>query len=172
MMLMLGIVASASLTWVRKIKLREKIIARLRLPITVQNVGYILCVIIVGLTLYVVIPTRQDIPYYRWIDQKDYEAFVWIKDNIDEQYEISIMDPYKGIPFTAITGKIAYARITGLLLPNSRETRKFLDRSCVNTKYMEDNVISIVYTREKCNNPDLTKARDNVYLLNNTKLLE
>jgi len=165
MMLMIGIVAGAGLMWVRKLRLPDVIGSRWKVPPILQNVGYILCVIVVGLTLYIAIPARQNTPYYYWIDQEDYEAFVWIKGNLDDRYDLAILDPYKGIPFTAITGKITYARVTGVPSPNSVDARLFLGKGCVDTMLMEDNGISIVYTQGECNNPDLIEVRDNVYLL-------
>ena len=165
MMLMIGIVAGAGLMWVRKLRLLDVIVSRWKVPPILQNFGYILCVIVVGLTLYIAIPVRQNIPYYYWIDQEDYEAFVWIKGNLDDRYDLAILAPHKGIPFTAITGKIAYARVTGLPSANSGKANSFLGNSCNDTTLMEDNGISIVYTQGECNNPDLVEVRDNVYLL-------
>jgi hypothetical protein len=99
------------------------------------------------------------------IDREDYEAFVWIKDNIDESYEKAILKPWKGVPFTAITGKYAYARITGTPTPNSGEARNFLREGSTDTTFLKQNGISIVYTRGNVDNPDLVEVRENIYLL-------
>ncbi len=165
MMLMIGIVAGAGLMWERKLRLPDVIGSRWKVPPILQNVGHILCVIIVGLTLYIAIPARQNIPYYYWIDQEDYEAFIWIAGNLDDRYNLAVFDPYKGIPFTAITGKIAYARVTGLPSATSADASRFLGNGCEDTAFMRDNGISIVYTQGECHNPDLVEVRDNVYLL-------
>lgn len=165
MMLMVGIVAGAGLMWVENLRLPARISSRLKVPSIMQNVGYLLCLILVGVTLYITIPARQNIPYYHWIDQEDYQAFVWIKDNIDETYEKAILKPLKGVPFTAITGKYAYARVYGLPSPNSGNASSFLNDGCKDTAFMKENGISIVYTRGECDNPDLVEVSDNVYLL-------
>jgi hypothetical protein len=39
------------------------------------------------------------------IDSEDYQSFVWIKDNLDENYDEGILDPWKATAFTAITGR-------------------------------------------------------------------
>jgi hypothetical protein len=42
---------------------------------------------------------------------------------------------------------------------------EFLASGCTDTKFLKDNGISIVCTDKECHNPDLTRVRDNVYLL-------
>jgi hypothetical protein len=76
MMLMLGIVAGAGLMGVRKVQLPAKLSARLKAPLVTRNIGSVLCLVAVVLTLAVAIPARQNIPYYHMIDSQDYEAFI------------------------------------------------------------------------------------------------
>jgi hypothetical protein len=67
-MLLMSIVAGAGLMCVKSLKLPAGLFT--------QNIGNILCLILVGLTLALSIPTRQNTPYYHMIDQEDYQAFV------------------------------------------------------------------------------------------------
>jgi hypothetical protein len=75
-MLITSIVAGAGLTRVKNLKLPVDIGSRLRVPPFMRNAGYLLCVILVGLTLYIAIPARQNAHYYHMINQEDYKAFV------------------------------------------------------------------------------------------------
>ncbi len=53
--------------------------------------GNIPCLVLVGLTLAMAIPVRQNIPYYHMLNEEDYQAFVWVKENIDSSYEKAIL---------------------------------------------------------------------------------
>lgn len=165
MMLMVSIVAGAGLMWVKNTSLPRKIGVRLRAPLIRQNVGKILCLALVGLTLAICIPARQNIPYYHLMDEQDYEAFVWIRDNVSDDYEKAILDPWKATAFTATTGKNIYTRIHMGPSAKSNKAYAFLKDGSRDTTFLRENGISIVYTRSPCSNPDLTKVRENIYLL-------
>jgi hypothetical protein len=165
MMLMVSIVAAAGLMWVKNISLPGKLGIRLRTSVIRQNIGKILCLALVGLTLAICIPVRQSIPYYHLIDEQDYEAFVWIRDNVGDDYEKAILDPWKATAFTATTEKNIYARIHMGPSAESNQAYAFLEDGCRDTTFLRENGISIVYTRTVCSNPDLTKVSENIYLL-------
>lgn len=165
MMLMVSIVAGAGLMGVKKLGLPEKISVRLRAPLITQNVGYILCLALIGLTLAMCIPDRQDTSYYHMIDSEDYQAFVWIRENVDDEYEKAILDPWKATAFAAITQKNIYTRIHAYPRDKDREAYAFLRGGCTDTDFLRENGISIVYTRQGSKNPDLVEVRKNVYLL-------
>ncbi|MFC1915832.1 hypothetical protein ACFLW4_03975 [Chloroflexota bacterium] len=164
-MLMMSIVAGAGLMAVKNLKLPEGFIARLKAPPIMRNVGPILCLILIGLTLYIAIPTRQDAPYYRMIDDEDYRAFVWIRDNVGSSYQKAVLDPWKGTAFTAITGKNVYTWIGERARASDEEAYKFLRDGSEDTAFLKNNGISIVYTEKSVNNPDLVEVRKHVYLL-------
>lgn len=164
-MLIMGIVAGAGLHWLRELKLPEAIIRRIKMPPITRKVGYVLYLIIVVITLSTVIPVRQNSYYYHLIDETDFQAFVWIRDNVDDSYQKAIMDPLKAVPFTAITGKYTHAQVFGTPTPNSGEAKIYLREGCKDTAFLKENGISVVYTLAECNNPDLIEVRDNVYIL-------
>jgi len=165
MMLMASIVAGAGLMWVKNISLPRKVGIRLRASLITQNIDKILCLALVGLTLALCIPARQSIHYYHMIDKQDYEAFVWIKDNVSDDYEKAILDPWKATAFAAISGKHIYTRIHTAPKSSDRQASEFLRDGCTDTGFLRENGISIVYTRAPCQNPDLVKVRKNIYLL-------
>ena len=166
MMLMVSIVAGAGLMGVRKLTLPTGLSTRLKIPATInKNIGNVLCLVLIGITLATCIPVRQNIPYYHMIDDEDYEAFVWITENIGSDYEKAILDPWKATAFTAITGKYIYTRIGEYPTDIDEKAYSFLRGGCEDTTFLRENGISIIYTRWECHNPDLKEVRKNIYLL-------
>ena len=166
MMLMLGIVAGAGLAGVKNLRLPASLMTRLRVPpLITQHIGKFLCLVLIGVTLFTVIPDRQDTGYYHMIDKEDYQAFVWIKENVEKDYDKAILEPWKATVFTAITGKYVYTRTHAFPTPKDEEASRFLEEGCIDTNFLRENGISILYHRGECQNPDLTEVRENVYLL-------
>jgi len=170
MMLLMSMVAGAGLMTVKNLKLPEKLISWLKMPRiarpAAENIGYILCLVLVGVTLATTIPSRQSATFYQIIDAEDYRAFVWIRENVDDEYDKAILEPWKATPFAAITGKSVYTRIHEYAKPSDAEAKQFLDNNCRDTDFLLKNGISIVYTQGKCDNPDLLQQEiKNVYLL-------
>jgi hypothetical protein len=171
-MLLMSIVAGVGLNGIRNLKLPIKLSDRLRKPFITKNVGNMLCLLLVGLTLVIAIPAHQSTPYYQMIDREDYEAFVWIKENIANDYDRAILDPWKGTAFTAITEKKVYTRIGGTPEPDCEKAYSFLQGGSKDTSFLRQNDISIVYTREPVDNLDLLKVRENVYLIKEPNHIE
>jgi hypothetical protein len=165
MMLMMSIIAGAGLMLVRKTRLPDGLIERLKLPALTANVGSALCVVLIGLTLWVAIPDRQHTSYYHMINEADYQAFVWIKENVDNDYSKAVLDPWKATAFTAITGRQVQTRIGEAPTGKDVEAINFLNRSCQDTAYLRDNNISLVYTPVQVQNEDLVQVQPYVYLL-------
>jgi len=165
MMLMLGLIAGAGLMAIKNLKLPVWLTSRIRMPFLTKNIGYILCCILIGLTLAIGIPSRQTIPYYHMIDNQDYESFIWIRENVDASYRKAILDPWKATAFTAIAERNIYARIHAYPKPKDMESYEFLDNGCSDTAFLRENGITIIYTRGECNNPDLIEVGENIYLL-------
>jgi len=164
MMLMLGIIAGAGLMGVRTFSLPSKLTLWLR-PLLSRNMGNILCLVLIGVTLAIYIPNRQEIPYYHMIDEEDYQAFVWIRDNVNDNYEKAVLDPWKATAFTAITQKPIYTKIHAYPKPSDIKAYKFLEGGCADTAFLRENEIAIVYTRLECNNPDLKELKEFIYVL-------
>jgi len=165
MMLVLGVIAGYGLMRVRTLSLPENLVARLKPAFLTRRAGVILCLVLIGLTLATSIPLRHNIPYYYMIDEADYEAFLWIRDNVGDEYEKAILDPWKATPFTAVTVKQVYTKIHMGPTDVDFQVYGFLEDGCTDTSFLRENDISIVYTTLECTNPDLVEVRENVYLL-------
>lgn len=183
MMLMVSIVAGAGLMEVKNLKLPARLSKLVKVPVITQNVGKFLCLVLIALTLTVTIPQRQDTPYYYMIDEEDYKAFVWIKDNIGGDYEKAILDPWKATAFTAITSKTVYAKILVYPMEKDNEAYDFLRNGSTDTARLRENGITIIYTRVydrvqnrninySSSNPDLTEVAKNIYLLKKAQTAE
>ncbi|MBI4303755.1 MAG: hypothetical protein HY665_05410 [Chloroflexi bacterium] len=164
LMLMLSILAGAGLAAVRKFQLPDGLSRKLP-SVLPRVISVTLCLVLVGVTLAIAIPHRQKTPYYHMIDQADYEAFVWIKENINGNYKRALLDPWKATAFVAITQKSVYSRIHVSPLPRDLKAYQVLADNVSDTAFLKDNGISIVYTRQVLDNSDLIKVRENVYLL-------
>jgi len=165
MMLMVGIVAGAGLMAVKNLRLPEGLAAKVGGASVTRYLGWFFCLVLVGITLYTGIPYRQSIPYYHMIDNEDYQAFVWIKENLGKEYGRAILEPWKATAFTAITGKRVYTRIHAYPKPSDTAARSFLKEGCNDTDFLRTKGISIVYTEKECRNPDLVEVSERVYLL-------
>ena len=81
-----------------------------RYKLLLKNIKFIPATIVCVLLLTTSIPAHLNIPYYQMIDEKDYETFTWIRDNIDDYRDVNhsfdkgAIDPFKASPFSSITG--------------------------------------------------------------------
>ena len=98
-----------------------------------RNTGNILCLVLIGITLITVIPDRHSTSYYHMIDREDYEAFIWIRDNLGEEHKKAILDPWKATAFAAITLKDFYTRIHERPYPIDQRAYEFLGDGCGDT---------------------------------------
>jgi hypothetical protein len=160
-MLIMGVVGGYGLWKIRSIRLPEK----LKPAFLSRNLGAFLCLILLIPTLFFSLRTHLDTQYYHTIQEYDYEAFVWIEENIGDEYDKAILDPWQATAFTAITGKKVYSHITARLSQTDLRAYKFFERHCDDTAFLRKNNVSIVYTRLTCDNPDLVQVREDIYLL-------
>ena len=130
-----------------------------------HNAGNILAIVLIVITMAVALPARHHELYYHIIDSTDYEAFIWINDNIDDSYNKAILDPWKATAFSALTGKTVYSRIHSYPVESDLTAYEFLDNKCTDTTFLKENDITLVYTTGECNNPALVEVRENIYLL-------
>jgi len=165
MMLVVGIIAGAGLGVLRRLDVPGLAGIRQKYPLIIRATGLLLSLAVIGVTLTVTLPDRRDAVYYHMIDEQDYEAFSWIEENLGEEYDRALLDPWKGTAFTAVTGKMVYTKIHAYPTPKDQEVYDFLENGCRDTAFLRQNGISIVYHRGECANPDLVEVRDDVYLL-------
>ncbi|MFC1874073.1 hypothetical protein ACFLYX_02090 [Chloroflexota bacterium] len=182
MILMLGIAAGYGLMWLKNMSLPEQVNLRLKVPLIItRNSGKFLCLVFLGATLAISIPAHLHTPYYQMIDKEDYQAFIWIKENVGDNFEKAIVDPWKGTAFTALTGKYVYTKIHEYPKADDDQAYDFIRGGSSNTTLLRTNDISIIYTRlyegnqnqhieYAINNPDLEEVAKNIYLLKAVKL--
>jgi hypothetical protein len=107
--------------------------------------------------------------YYHIASEREYDDFVWISENLNESYKKAVLDPWKAIPFKAVTGKnVYYSWPQGPASGHQAKVDRvslFFDNACQDTSFLVANKISIVYTAGPCSNPDLIKVHDRVYVL-------
>jgi len=178
-MLIMGIVAGAGLMALRKLELPWVPRTRINKPPIMKAIGVLLCLATIGMTLYIAIPDRLNENYYHMIDKEDYEAFIWIKDNVGANHQKAILDPWKATPFTALSEKYVYTRIHTVGTAKDDEAYDFIRNGSTDTSFLRENEISIIYTRVydgrqnkefTPNNPDLVEVRKNVYLLKEAEI--
>ncbi|MFC2016719.1 hypothetical protein ACFLUF_03290 [Chloroflexota bacterium] len=170
-MLLMAIIGGAGLKEIGQLRLPE---TWFNFPTINKCIGPGISIILIAVTLATTIPDRQEEGYYHMIDSHDYEAFVWIRDNVEDSYNKAMLDPWKATPFTAITGKHVYTRIHNAPTTTSTETYKFIINGCKDTDFLRENGVSIIYSRVDYkgreadytpDNPDLVEVRENIYLL-------
>jgi hypothetical protein len=164
MMLMMGICGGAGLAVLKNIKLPGNIFKKIKERLTFLQPGYLVVLALIIVILFIAVPVRQSAPYYHVINEAEYEDFMWIRDNLGSEYEWAILDPWKATPFTAITGKKVYSRIHIMPYERDEQAYKFLADGCVDSDFIRENLISIVYTNQPCRNEELIEVRENVYL--------
>ena len=164
-MLLVSIIAGAGLMAVKNFKIPEFITDSIGVPGFISNhLGKFVSLALIAVVLFITIPERQDEPFYHMIEDDDYQAFVWIRDNLGDEYKKAVVDPWQGAAFAAVTGKQFHSWVHAVPSPGTAEARKFLQDKCKDTQFLIDNRINIVYTKFGCGNSDLTKVNDNIYI--------
>jgi hypothetical protein len=165
MLIILSILAGAGLFWIRKLRLLANFVHEHKSTLF-RHAGNIACVILGFLILTIAIPTRLSASFYHMIDDEDYRAFTWIKDNIGAEYITALVDPWKATAFSAVTGKKVLHRIWPHQEPVDDAIYKFLVSRCQDSAFLRDNRVSFIYNQLPCDNPDLIEVRDRVYITN------
>lgn len=162
-LLIASIIAGMGLADLRKIEINFSLLPNI--PHRIVKYGQTVIIgVMVLLVVIIIVPQRQSTPYYKMIDESDYEVFCWIGENYGGQKLKALLDPWKGTAFTAVTGLRVTSRIIMAPAEIDDMIYEFLDNECRNTKFLVDNDISLVYTRQSCTNPNLVKVHEGVYI--------
>jgi len=140
----------------------------LRIKFFNKKMGVFLVIICLIATMGLGIYNNINTPYYRLIDDSDYESFIWIKENTPED-SIVLADPYR----SRTLATVAERRVYGVMpfgpepdqLKRVSNTYYFFEGNCTDTYFLIQNNISVVYTRGNCLNPNLDQKIENVYIL-------
>lgn len=163
LMLMLSIMAGAGLASLRYVNIPSKVTSTSKKFIK-RYLAIAVYFVVVVLSLVINIPIRQQEYYYYLINDEDYRSYTWIRDNLGDQYQKAILDPWKATAFTAITQKSIYTRIHTAPSTTDNEAYDFLRDGCVDTTFLKENNIAIIYNEHECDNTDLIRIKENIYL--------
>jgi len=116
------------------------------------------------------VPAHRDEPYYKVISEDNFDAFEWIRNNIDNyrddyhSFDKAAITPLKAVAFSSVTG---VHTICSNFLPKygtgiEDDMKKFLADKGRDTDFLEKYDIGIVYG--SCENKNLSEVYKNVYL--------
>ncbi|MGA9048004.1 MAG: hypothetical protein WB588_03335 [Dehalococcoidia bacterium] len=165
MLLILSILAGAGLLWLMNVRLPDNFFNRNRF-ISLVNSANTICVVLIVVVLAVAIPTRFNAVFYHMIDDKDYGAFAWIKENTGTDYTTALLDPWKATAFTAISSKNVSSRIWTSQEQIDNVIYEFLLNGCMDTTFLRDLRGTLVYNLSPCQNSDLVEVNNNIYITN------
>lgn len=164
-LILIGITAGAGLYWLRTQTLYARFLVKHK-PHVAAYTGGLLCALAVAVTLALAIPSRCSVPYYHMVDDEDYRAFTWIKDNIGVEYDTALIDPWIATAFTAVTGKKIVSRIWTKQETADEIIYKVMASESLDMAFIIDNRVSFIYNRLGNSNPNLINIRKNVYITN------
>ena len=129
----------------------------------------IIAILLILTSIYVT-PVHKNISFYRSIGERDYENFIWIRENIgkyrdeNHSFDRAAIFPFKAGVFSAVTGIYTLAssgwpRYGGNLID---KVSTFMENGCVDNDFLEKYEISIIYGM--CKNPYAKKIHDKTYL--------
>lgn len=133
-----------------------------------KKIGSILLVIALISTTAISIYNNTSTNYYKLIDDEDYESFLWIKENTQNNATV-LSDPWKARALATIAERRVYAVMP--FGPDEEQMKlvnfalNFLQQNCTDTLFLINNNISIVYTKNNCQNQYLVELKENIYLL-------
>jgi len=162
-LLLIGIIAGAGLYWLRTQALSAPLLDKYK-PRFAVYAGGLLAALAVIVILAIAIPARFNVPYYHMIDDEDYRAFIWIRDNIAPEYESALVDPWTATAFTAVTAKKVAHRIWEKEELPDILVNSYMQSGCAGIAFLLDNRLSFIYSRLPVNNPDLITVRANVFI--------
>jgi hypothetical protein len=177
--LMIGLLAGWGLAEIRRSSIELSLDylplknGKVKVNAAIKKISILIPFIVVFLLLVTTVPAHREIPYYKLINETDYDAFIWINENIDEYrtseylYDRAAVDPFKASAFSAITRLYI---VSSILHPipgyrHRREVYSFLSGCCEDDKFLEKFDVSVVYTTRCCTNENLTMIYPNVYIL-------
>jgi Ca2+/Na+ antiporter len=152
-LLFMGIIASYSIYYLRKIEIKK------------IKIGLLISLILLGTVLYESYNIQKNEPYYTILTEKNYEEYLWIKNNLEPGKVV--MDPWKANGFVQVTEFPVYIRITQG--PSEMRTERlskiynFFSNNCTDLNFLKENNISIIY-HQNCKNDRFEKIKSNIYI--------
>ncbi len=130
--------------------------------------GLVVCVLVLP-SVALGLQSRHEERYYHRIHDTEYQDFVWIRDHLSPGYERALTLPRFGRAFAAITGKYAYAPIPATSAPvqshRVQEARQVLQGGLPDAAWLRERAMSIVYSQQPLEDPELVPVHDRVYVV-------
>jgi hypothetical protein len=133
-----------------------------------KKIGSVIIVLLLIITTSISIHQNINTDYYQIIDLEDYTNFLWIKENTPNNVTI-LSDPWKARALATIAERRVYAVMP--FGPDEDQLKvvdsavNFLQKNCSDTLFLIRNNISVVYTKNNCQNQHLVELTDNIYFL-------
>jgi len=131
-------------------------------------VGIIVVAITLLIATYLGIARSLEAKYYYVIDKKDYENFLWIKNNTPKDAVI-LLDPWKARALPAIAERQVYAVMPfgpdEKQLSIVNQVNNFFSQNCTDTNFLFQTKALVVCSTTKCYNENLISVKDNIYFL-------
>jgi len=129
--------------------------------------GIVIYLVLMISILGTAVVAHSNTPYYHVMDDKEYRDYLWIKDNLEGTEGISVLEPWEAKAYAPITGRIVYSHIppgpSEFCEKRNREIYEFFKGAGNNSTFLEENNISIVYSKVALINPDLVEVRPRIY---------
>ncbi len=133
-----------------------------------KKIQAVILILIIALTLIFALPSKitSTKEHFQIMDDKDYQAFNYIKENTLEN-SIILADPWKANAITPFAERVVYTRI--VQGPNeeseikNQESYDFFKNNCEDINFLVNNQINVVYG--ECGNSSLEMVYENVYFL-------
>lgn len=140
----------------------------------VKGITLVIPVLLCISNLVWAMPAHIDEPYYQVISEKQFAAFRWIDQNLDEYrdqyhaYNRAAVPPLKAVSFSAVSGVYT---LSSSFWPRYGENlendmKSFLDNDAQDTDFLEQNDIGLIYgtcENEYCYQPN-PESHQNIYL--------
>ncbi|MEA2055062.1 MAG: LamG-like jellyroll fold domain-containing protein [Candidatus Thermoplasmatota archaeon] len=138
--------------------------------ISAKRVSIAIVILLCLTNAFFAVPQHKEEPYYKVISEKEFNAFDWIRNNIDgyrdehHSFDRAAVPPLKAPAFSAVTG---VHTICSNFLPKygmniEKEMKSFLAGKGKDIDFLEKYDIGLVY--KNCENENLLEIHENMYL--------
>jgi len=127
----------------------------------------VLVLALMAASAFIGVKNRLEEPYYHIVSDSVYSDLVWIRENLDDSYQRAVVDPAIAIAFAPLSGKFIYASSTAtqIILGKVLEVEEFFSEGGIDTEWLREKQIDIIYSQKLIENPDLEEVAEHIYIL-------
>jgi hypothetical protein len=111
------------------------------------------------------VAVHVDQAYYHTIQDRDWDRYTWIRDNVGEEYEVFLAHPWKAPVLGAMTGKDPYTYLAPGSPPINEEDYRDYARSGGSLEFFVMNDITLVATPGKPPFEEFDRQREGVHTM-------